>query len=435
VVAIPPYWYNIPHIKLYGGMNATMYSSIAISQPAYLSKSKSSSILISILFLIGIAYPTSIGGEIDRNLTFAISLFTVAMFSMIVVIAKKMNLNFLISLLLINTILWTATLINYNGSFERSAATFFFLLTLMYCLKLDDIKASNLIIPAFNTVNIVLIAVGFGIIFHLLPIWNFLVNYYSDFYPELVPNMLDRGKPVVSFGTHSIAGFFMFLFFFLNYKTYTSFNKKIYLVMAFIYLFFCLELQSNTSIFFLVVGVVMLIVKIKKKLRFFVLSSLPIMAIILMFGNWISAYWEVLKFNIMKTTLSTDNGILGRYADGNQSQNVEYLLSHPFSAIGFTGGANSDVVLFDSGIVVTTIRGSVILLILIYATLFFFFRSNLVNKRTSLFLFIVFMIFELGFNNLYYFRTIMTIPFIIIFLNYIENNSVQSPHSSTNEIE
>jgi len=47
--------------------------------------------------------------------------------------------------------------------------------------------------------------------------------------------MLEFGKPVIVFGTHSVAAFYMFIFFYLNIKTYEALREKKYYIF---YIFF-----------------------------------------------------------------------------------------------------------------------------------------------------------------------------------------------------
>lgn len=390
--------------------------------------------LISLLFLIGILYPTSIGGVINRNLTMLIAVITMLLFALLIVIFKNINKLFLSSLLIINFILWFATLMNNGVTIERSVAIFFLLVTFMYCLNLKQLKLSKNVLKIFNLVNFILITIGFFMIFGNVPIGKMLINYYSDFYPELVPNMVERGKPVISFGTHSIAAFYMFLFFFLNFKTYQTLNKKIYFLISLVYLYFCLELKSNTGLFLLIFGILILFYSIKNKGIFLLKALLPLIATVLLFHEEINNFWLNLQAEIIMTASSQDNGFLGRYVGGIQSKNLEFILNNPFNAIGFSSNS-SDFVLFDSGLVSTAIRGTIILSVIMYLTLFLFFKKNLINKRMAVFMFFIFFIFETGFNNLYYFRTIMLLPFIIIFLNYLEEKRLKTEVSRGLNIE
>lgn len=315
--------------------------------------------------------------------------------------------------------MWGITLLNTGGLFERSAAIFFLLITLMFAVNLKEIEPSKFILTVFNFTNVTIIFLGFMMILKNWTVGAFMISYYSDFYPELLINMVDRGKPVVSFATHSVAGFYMFLLFYLNYKTYYAANTRLNLLFAYVYLYFCFVIQSNTSLILLVFGVILLFVKIENKFMFLLKWTLPLVALILYFFEEIKMFWMEVQFAYWQTSNSSDNGFLGRYANGVQSDNIQRILENPFSGIGFAGG-NSDLVLFDSGIIVLALRGTVLLVIVFYLAFMLYIKKNLRDTKTALFIGFIFIAFEFGFNNLLYFRTIMMLPFILILLNYLE---------------
>src|SRR5260370_35623157 len=61
-------------------------------------------------------------------------------------------------------------------------------------------------------------------------------------------------KPVLTFGTHSLAGFFLYLFFYVNLQTYRLKGGKLFLSFALCYLFLTLSLLSVTGIILGLVG-------------------------------------------------------------------------------------------------------------------------------------------------------------------------------------
>jgi hypothetical protein len=76
------------------------------------------------------------------------------------------------------------------------------------------------------------------------------MEHYTYFYPELLPAMFMLRKPVLTFCTHSVAGFFIFLFFWVNLRTYEVRRTVSNLCFAIMYLVFSLFLFSFTSLFF-----------------------------------------------------------------------------------------------------------------------------------------------------------------------------------------
>jgi len=304
-------------------------------------------------------------------------------------------------------------------SFEKSVAVLFLLLSLLTCIDLKSLKTDKKIIKFFNIMNYIILTTSFFVIFQNQVVSQLFINFYSDFYNELLPNMLSRGKPVFTFATHSIAGFYMFIFFYLNLKCFHVLQEKKFLIMAFAYLYFCIELQSNTSLFFLIIGLIILFLSIQKKIKTIASLLLPIILGWLLFKEQIYQYWLTFQADYYRITQSLDNGLIGRFVGGNQSSNIEIILSNPFIGFGFSPD-NANAILFDSGLMTTTLRGSIIVTFLVYITFYFYLKKNIMNKQTALFLSVCYLIFEIGFNNIYYFRTIMLLPFVIILLNYLE---------------
>lgn len=61
---------------------------------------------------------------------------------------------------------------------------------------------------------------------------EFLPKYYWTFDPKLVRLMLSLHKPVLTFGSHALAGLFVYLFFFANWETYRARRSTSGLVFA-----------------------------------------------------------------------------------------------------------------------------------------------------------------------------------------------------------
>ncbi|MEO7651366.1 MAG: hypothetical protein ABIZ80_12950, partial [Bryobacteraceae bacterium] len=115
-------------------------------------------------------------------------------------------------------------------------------------------------------------------------------------------------------------------------------------------------------------------------------------------------------------------GLLGRYsASGGLLGNLQYIADNPFSPIGL--GLSRRLWYADSGPVEYIMKGSFPLLLSVYAGLFLFFRKNLVSKSRALFLFVVFVGFEVGYSNLQYFRTQYLLPFLIVYLNSLDRQA------------
>jgi hypothetical protein len=59
-----------------------------------------------------------------------------------------------------------------------------------------------------------------------------------------------------------------------------------------------------------------------------------------------------------------------------------------------------------------------------------FFRKNLRSRREALFLYLVFLSFEVGYSNFQYSRTQYFLPFLMVYLNSLERPTSASSQTS-----
>lgn len=320
----------------------------------------------------------------------------------------------------INAFLWLATVFTPLPELRWGAAIFYLLLSFLFCLDIKNIEGSKFIQLLFLSANLINVFLGFSIILEVQGVADFIKSNYAMFYDDLVPNMIFFHKPVLSFATHSLAGFFMYLFFYMNLQTYKTKNNVLYLLFSLIYICFLIFLKSNTALLFVGIATLQLFVYLfifKKKMAYW-------MIFLSVLGCWyynqeISSFLKVMSYNINQTLTSSTNGIQGRFSStGSLRDNLNYLGDHPFRPIGF--GYSSDLFYGDSGFIEYILRGSLLLAICIYTALFLFLKNNLFSKKTAYALFGLILLFEIGFTGLTYFRTLYLLPFMIIYLNFLE---------------
>jgi len=117
-----------------------------------------------------------------------------------------------------------------------------------------------------------------------------------------------------------------------------------------------------------------------------------------------------------------DNGLLGRYSSvGGLSNNFEFILDHPLRPIGL--GFSDDLWYADSGPVEYILKGSFPLLATVYLGAFLFFFRNLKSRSRAIFILVVFMGFEIGYSNLQYLRTQYFLPFLVVYLNWLDTEA------------
>jgi hypothetical protein len=396
-----------------------------MNQEIYLQKNNKKqriyTILISLLIIIGLFTPTSIDSNISKKMLYFNLFFVLAIFLMLLFINFKVKKIFIFSFIFINAILLIFTMFSPFSIYSYGAGTLYLLLSLLFCLNLKDVKVNPFISKVFIVVNLLNVTSGILIINNNMKIKDLFVTYYSNFYPELLPNAMFFNKPVLTFSTHSIAGFYFFIFTFLNLKTFEKTNKLLYLLFSIPYIIFLLALNSNTGYFYFFISIIYFMYILGKTKR-----SLFILFMILI------GIFSIFKQDILVETVgnistsmeekfsSRRNGFIGRFSDdGNLRNNLDFIANHPFEGVGI--GYSPELMYADSGIIETCLRGTILFTIVIYISFFLFLKSNLMSKKTAFFLYFVFMLFELGFSNLIYFRTLYILPFIIVYLNHLES--------------
>src|SRR6266404_8579143 len=130
----------------------------------------------------------------------------------------------------------------------------FNLAALLLALDLREVRSGRFAYTSFVVANTLNIACGIAILAGNEWVGGLLSNSYSEFYPELVPAMVSLHKPVLTFGTHSLAGFFLYVFFWLNWETYKKDRSKLALWFALSELVLLIAVASFTSLAFSVLA-------------------------------------------------------------------------------------------------------------------------------------------------------------------------------------
>lgn len=396
-----------------------------------MTKAQISPFLIAVLLLVGFYFPSSIAADI--LLPLAVANAAVVLLLFLVIIGKNGILHeaALANSLLMLALLFVFTVLSQLSELKMGALMYYGALAVLFTLNLRSITATKWVERAFLTVNILNVALSVGVLAGIKPIGNFIVDFYSTFYPELVPDMiLSWRKPVLTFGTHSIAGFFFFLFFFLNWRAYQAKRRTLYLAFAIAHVALPFALISVTGFAFgLLETTILLYGFLKRRPIIFGL------ALVLIVGGASAGFfknmsaltegsksaWELAG----QVFTSPTNGILGRFsASGNLVTNIHYLFNHPLQPIGFSD--MSELMSGDCGPLDYLLRGSIFLLVSVYAGLVFFLRKNLAAERDAYVLLAVILAFEVGYTSLISLRFLSFLPFVIVYLNGLRR-SVASP--------
>lgn len=375
----------------------------------------------SILLFLGVYLPTSSGGEITKGWT-RLALAVVSFLLLALMISRRgtakkdlLWIGVFIPLLLL---LLTPFSLLPDPVYGILAA--FATFSLLIGARLDNIRSTRLIERTFLLANVANIILGFGIVFQFDPIQSFLINNYSSAYPELVASMMELGKPVLTYSTHSLAALVHYLFFWVNLCAYKQTGKKTHLYFSLIYAVFLLSMLSVSGVLFFFIALTQLVRTFARGRSFNVVLRTCLLALTLLGATVFLAsqghFADGIATEVRSILLSQGNGFLGRYSSEGQLLPVlDYLSAHPFRPTGLM--TSEDMVLIDSGPLDYYIRGSVVLLLLMYGGFFIFLKRNLHDPRKAYFLFGVVLCFETGFSALTSFRFISLLPIMIIYLN------------------
>lgn len=377
-------------------------------------RNKINQVTIFLLLIFGFFFPTSIKGVISLNLSVMHSIILIFLLTILLFINKKQKTTFWLSFSVI-CILMFFTLMQLfftNPILEKiSWGSFlpFIALVVLFSTSYTAIKSTKTLNITFLLINIVLIAMGILTIFDDQTISTFIYNNYSMGYAQLSTNMLAFDKPVNMFGSHSIASLFYYLFFYINFKKFEFTKNKIILILGILNLPLIFSLKSVSAYILLFIAIFQILLFLFMRYRIRFLISIPFIAI---FAFYI---FHMMQDNLIYSFSLKDNGFLGRYSsDSVLTSNFDYLQAHMLPI----GLWISDSLYFtDSGFVVNYLKGSIFLVLAIYLSLFLFFRSNIIHKRTAMILFLIFLIFELGYPILTYTRMLYFLPFVVIYIS------------------
>jgi hypothetical protein len=390
------------------------------------------------LLVVGFYFPTSTNGE---HSVLAVLIAFSILLGLLVYLAGRRGVRWeIIGCISLPIVILPAAWTLYGlcrGPVDVDLGLFlkYCVLALVLALDLRKFRPGRLVNGAVVLINLLNLAAGVAILAGSEWMAEFLPRYYWTAYSELVPLMVSLHKPVLTFGTHSMAAFFVFVLFWINWEGYISKASRLSLFFALGYFVLLLGLTSFTSVAFGALALVQMGTWFwKRDRRLFIVSVLCVSAVVpLAIRNFADALDTLSDLPQMAdgAFLNTEsNGPVSRYGpDGSLSVAMAYLRSHPFLPIGLARAqseAGSDVespshfFIGDSGILEYLLRGSFLLLFLVYFGLYRFLKNNLVSRKHLLILFFVTVSFETGFPLLIYFRTLYLLPFFVVSLREIE---------------
>lgn len=389
---------------------------------------------LALLLVLGLYFPTSINGEHSvRSILVAFAL----LFVLLAYLAWRhgvftghlafISLPIMIVLIgcSIYTILARPTQLD-AGLFAKFSA-----LVLVFALDLRSLRLGAAVSRVLTVVNLLNILMGVAILVGSQWIADFLPRYYWLSDDSLLPGMLMLHKPVLTFGTHSLAGLYLYLFFFVNWEDYRFRRRNLALIFAVSYFVMLLGLTSFTSLALGGLALVQMALWLwKYNRRLAIVGSLSIVAAAPFLGRYFADQVGISMEmpQLGKTFLNSElSGPLSRFGPGGELQGeIGNLLRHPFSPIGLARSESAFAVespghfyIGDSGPLEYLTRGSIPLLLLIYGGLYLFLHRNLAYSAHCTTIFLVILAFETGFSALGSSRTYFLLPFFVVYLNSV----------------
>jgi hypothetical protein len=363
-------------------------------------------------------YPTSIGGGIMRPLIVlhGAIFFGVACLLFLFARDEGQTSRAMVAIGIL-AVLFAATMLSPFPTITIGTVAGYATFAAMFTVSIRGIgaNASNRTLRRMLVVtNVLTIVVGILIILGITPVQQFIVANYSMAYEELVQRMTWKGKPVVTFGSHSIAGFFFYIFFYLNLETRRAGGGVGYMIAAIAYALLEVFLLSVTGILFLLIALAQLLLYATRERAGLRLASFVILGgAAVLGGAW---FVRTDAFDALLAVLeSQDNGVFGRYsATGTLLPNILYFLEHPLRPLGMS--YSNRFYYGDSGIIEYLLRGSIPLVILVYYGLYRFLRDNLRDRSHVRALMGALLLFETGYTVLTYHRLAYLLSFAVLYL-------------------
>ncbi len=375
-------------------------------------------VVVSALFAFYL--PSSVGGVISRPLSIVSIGGTCALLAVILAAARLAPLLNVAAALSVWLVLGLFTVTSPFEDYSPGVTLLYVAQGLLFLIDLRGVT-SRAIDAVFQVITVVSLVLGYALALNVGVADRLMVTWYGAFYPELLGNMvIIFNKPVLTFGTHSMAGFMIYLFFYLHVRAWLTQGGWWRLAAAGAFLGLLVALTSTTGLAFAVVAVLQVAWLLQRALP----QQRALLAVAILLA--VVAAAAALGLDVGTLLARAEDAIVGdrvrglfsRYAtDGLLASTMKYLSESPLQPIGV--GATDTLYLGDSGLVVNLLRGSVPLLIAVYGGLWLFLRTNLADRRSALWLWVCVVLFEVGFTPLQYFRFLGFVPLLVVYLNTV----------------
>ena len=250
-------------------------------------------------------------------------------------------------------------------------------------------------------------------------VWDFFAKYYVNHYSYVYEEFELLRKPVTFFAANSITCTIYFLIYFIWELCESKRHRVISIIYRMVYIVLIAGCFNNSAILCLGLIVLYYLLSSSKyltKIRLFVNVLIVIVAMIILICN---------MDYITSILFSEANGILGRYSSagaGNLIDTIRYIMNFhmPIGCMLIP-----DLYITDSGFIVTTLRGSVILTVVVYYLLYTALRYYTEDVFLTRFFFIAILAFEVGYPILVAQRFVPILCFFLLYVKNLKDSSIK----------
>lgn len=392
-----------------------------------MSERKNNILLLAISVLFVLFFPTSINGIIFPNMWMVKNILgliiSIWIFSNYKLDYKAKCIGLASFFILCFFTIWGLAFANPRWGDLRIAwasVSGFIPTCIIWCISFDNLRfpsriANNVLV----ILSLILIIWGWGLVLKYPSIEAFTYRWYSSLNDNMLSNMLSRGKPVMSFSTHSLSAFFVTLFFYLHCIALRHRVAGImnYVCMLLLFLL-VIPMTSNTAIVMLGIMVALFLWSSKSNATKFILL---IVCSLCFFYFWNSGLIGNYIDEIVNGTNADAHGIEARYKSDFYSGNIEVISS--IGGIGFLRSSTEFFEMKDSGFLYLLTQGNIIVLFLIYYLRYIFYKRNQ-QQYVSLTLALFFLLETITASAYISVKVVFAEILVILFINSFVSNNV-----------
>jgi len=389
-----------------------------------LEKKKILTYVICYLTIVGVCWPTSLGGNINKYSLFLGYFICIGGMFLLCGVTRKITYNVL-TLLAVLILLLFFTLISPLPEINLGAIFPYFFAFLVLSMSLDGLDA-KIIIDSFIFISIFILLLAFGVMFEVDFIILLIKLNYQQYYPDLFEQtVVWHLKPIAVFSAHSVAGFSYFTFAILYFNLFINEKNKLrkgfYAAFMFLFLSLMPFLKSSAAFFlFFILLLLFIVYNFRKNPR---ASYLLLVISLFSCSIYYQNQSEIIDGNVKKTfeslsyLTSKQNGFLGRYSKNTRLEGTfNYISKNPMTGVGVS--SSSGIKFGDSFLAEYVVRISFIGYVIVLMGLFCFLYKSIVDKRLVIPVFCFFLVADLGYPLLVTFKFLVLIPLFILILNY-----------------